>query len=597
MATQTVSLTPAPTGVTPQTPAKINTPSSPNTTPINAVNTPTLNDIGFADGSQFDSNGKQTKPPTPIPVVSADSATTDLTNKKAVLDNTQTAVTAQTAANTAKTQNDAATQAQTDATNAATKAATDTSNQTNAVQSTLDNLQQQLNDSETTANSQENDVIKQEQNNDDATTQAAIDYGKNIAAIANGTFPLSASQQAQLTTLQTYYNNLVQQQTTANTNYTAGVTQNNIVSGLQRYASNLALGNVQGAISAGIQKLGEIEATASKAMSDLETGFQTQDYDAINNSYKALTDAMAAKSKTLQDTYNNVKDQEANTADQLNNEMSNVFKSAQLSDDEKAQAFDQTLKSAQFNEQQKQDLVDNYYKGVSAAHEEQSIAIQQQNANTAAAKLQQDAQNDATNDAAAVVSSLNKTVDGKTYVDGTGLTDAQKALAIQNGQTVLTKDQNAAMTAVNNTQQQFGSLLTSLQQAGVLNDKFQFTLTGGMNTSGGQNNAGGTSGGILGLTKYHATGSAVPALDAFTKNIPDLAKSLDGLPNTGGLVSILNSNTPEDGDNAATLQTKFNNILDAIGSTQNSLIGGNGQPKSINLNGKVLNLQPDGTYE
>ena len=129
-------------------------------------------------------------------------------------------------------------------------------------------------------------------------------------------------------------------------------------------------------------------------------------------------------------------------------------------------------------------------------------------------------------------------------------------------------EQTSIMTTINNIQTQFGGLLSSLQQAGVLNDKGQFTITN--NPSTGITNKGGT----IGFLHYWAGGSAEPSIVNFGTNVKSMITDLQKLPGTGDLVQSLEDNTPLKTDNAQQLQTKFSNLTNDLLSSQNDLLGG-----------------------
>lgn len=439
--------------------------------------------------------------------------------------------------------------------------------------------------------------------------QAFQNVSQQITQLSQGTFPLSPAEQAQVNAVSNQYAQLVSQQQTTNSQFEAGTLMAAVTSGLQRYAPQMALGQVQDAVSSGIAQVADIEQKGAAALGTLESALQKNDYDMIQGAYTDLVGSLDAKSKAIADTTTatqtalkdavaNYQKQQTDYMTMQQNAITNSFKAQTLSDTEKNDLFNQTLSSDKFTETQKQDVVDNYYKGVTAQHEEQSIGIQQENAGIALAHLQLDQQTAAdteNNDAAAVLNGVNKTPSGSTYIDGTGFTAAQKALAVQNGQVVLGGDDLKAIQGVTGVTQQFGTLLTSLQNAGVLNSNFQFTIS--KNFVGAVSNKGESTGAF----QDWPAGSAEPAVQSFTTNLKSTISDLSKLPNTGDLVQTLSSNEFAKGDNAVQMQQKIVNITNALASTENSILSknlpSNQAPTQFNLNGKILNLQPDGSYE
>ena len=231
----------------------------------------------------------------------------------------------------------------------------------------------------------------------------------------------------------------------------------------------------------------------------------------------------------------------------------------------------------------KQQTFDNAIKLRTAANDAARVGIEQENANLALAKFQQDN----ANAAKTVTNATVTTPSGKKYVDGTGLDAAGKTAALNAGQVVLDGQSAQAMTAINNVQGQVGSLLSALQTAGV--DLTKITNPG----SPTQGNQGGTNG----FLQYHAAGSATPAVVNFGTNLKSMITDLQKLPGTGSLVSTLQNNVLTGKEDSTTMQTKITNITKALEDSQNALLVNNSQPAQIVLNGKTLTLQADGTYQ
>lgn len=152
-------------------------------------------------------------------------------------------------------------------------------------------------------------INDQRQSLDQQATQAYTDYTNQIAQIANGSFPLTQSQQAQVDALQAQFNQLYQQQLTANKNYEGAVTTLGIRSGRARYASEIESGNIQAAVSYGLSKLADINSQATNAVAALRQGFMDNDYKLINAQYTALQDLIKRKSDTLAEMQQSIKDE------------------------------------------------------------------------------------------------------------------------------------------------------------------------------------------------------------------------------------------------------------------------------------------------
>lgn len=138
---------------------------------------------------------------------------------------------------------------------------------------------------------------------------AAQEHVQQIQQLQNGTFPLSPEEQAQVTALQQQFENLKQLQLTANKNYEGAITTLGIRSGRSRYAPEIESGNIQQAISDGLIKVGNIEAQASKAVSDLKQAIQDKNYKAIDALYTATNDYLSKRKSTIDDIFQTVKDE------------------------------------------------------------------------------------------------------------------------------------------------------------------------------------------------------------------------------------------------------------------------------------------------
>lgn len=139
--------------------------------------------------------------------------------------------------------------------------------------------------------------------------QASATHQQQLAQILNGTFPLTADQQAQVAGLQSQLDQLRSQQQQANQNYVDATTILGIRSGAQQYAPAFAQGQITQAISQGVTKLAALDTQASASVASLKTGFLNNDYTLINSAYKDLTDAITAKDATLAAMQANVKEQ------------------------------------------------------------------------------------------------------------------------------------------------------------------------------------------------------------------------------------------------------------------------------------------------
>lgn len=128
----------------------------------------------------------------------------------------------------------------------------------------------------------------------------AID--KNTAdldSVMKGTFPLTASQQQQITDTKAMFDSVRQLQMTANANFQK-MTEN----AQFRFGTNLTdplsfANNNQAAINEGISKISEIDRNATKSMNDLQQAFMDKDYKMINDQYTKLQDQLKQKTDAI----------------------------------------------------------------------------------------------------------------------------------------------------------------------------------------------------------------------------------------------------------------------------------------------------------
>lgn len=154
------------------------------------------------------------------------------------------------------------------------------------------------------------DYVNQQRTSLDQQAQTNYDnYTAQVAQIANGTFPLTPSQQAQYNALQGQFEQLRQQQLTANKNYTGAITNLGIRAGRSRYAPDVEQGEIQGAINLGLSKIADIDTKSSAALASLQQGFEDNDYKLINAQYGALQDLMKEKNDSLASMQQSIKDQ------------------------------------------------------------------------------------------------------------------------------------------------------------------------------------------------------------------------------------------------------------------------------------------------
>ena len=185
----------------------------------------------------------------------------------------------------------------------------------------------------------------QTQNNANAIDNAITNSQNLVSQLQSGTVPLTADQQAQINALQNQFDVLRHQQLIANQNYTGSMTVAGIVSGRNMYAPEVEAGNVQAAVTTGIQKIGELDSKAASAIAQMRQGFEQSNFELITKANDSYLSALKAKSDSIQKMYDTVTAAQKDARDF-------AYKQAQ-------DFIQNTLASDKFTYQQKQDAIDN----------------------------------------------------------------------------------------------------------------------------------------------------------------------------------------------------------------------------------------------
>lgn len=178
---------------------------------------------------------------------------------------------------------------------------------------------------------------------DSLATQMSTQLGQLLA----GTIPLSAPQQALVTSLQNQLTQNEAQQTVANQSYTGAVTESAMRSGGE-YTPTQTAGLIQNAVSVGVAKIQALDNSAASTIAKIESDFQTQDFDIINKNYDVLSKQLDDKASALKDTYDTVTKA---IQDQRDTEASAA-----------KTAFDENLQSSQFDFTKSQAKIDDMFK-------------------------------------------------------------------------------------------------------------------------------------------------------------------------------------------------------------------------------------------
>lgn len=132
--------------------------------------------------------------------------------------------------------------------------------------------------------------------NDYQNTQDATSVLTSLHQIANGSYPLTADQQAQVAGLQQVFAGLIQEQKIANENLTGGTT---VAMNLYGMGNSVAgLGIIKGTVDSGLAKIADLNSKLVAAVAQMKSGFQTDNYNLIKGAYDEYN--AAAKEKQAQ---------------------------------------------------------------------------------------------------------------------------------------------------------------------------------------------------------------------------------------------------------------------------------------------------------
>ncbi len=166
--------------------------------------------------------------------------------------------------------------------------------------------------------------------------------------MAAGTFPLNALQKAQLDAMTKQFQDLIEKQKTANSNYEGVITRAGVASGRSRYAPEIEAGNIKAAVDQGLSKISSLQSQMSSALASMQSAFEQDNYGIMKDAYQAFTKAQADVQTNLDKMHKEVQDKIAEAQKRL--------------DEQKQQDIVNKLNSDKFTWQQKQDIFDNAIK-------------------------------------------------------------------------------------------------------------------------------------------------------------------------------------------------------------------------------------------
>lgn len=131
-----------------------------------------------------------------------------------------------------------------------------------------------------------------------------IDQGflSTLQQFQNGTFPLSPSENAQISSLQSMVQRQAEEQRLINTQLQSAYTNAGIAMGLNRGAPQRQASNLADVASRGLRKVADLELEGAGKVAELQTAIQDKNYKRILDLYNTTTNIFDRKATTLKDT-------------------------------------------------------------------------------------------------------------------------------------------------------------------------------------------------------------------------------------------------------------------------------------------------------
>lgn len=194
-------------------------------------------------------------------------------------------------------------------------------------------------------------------------------YKSQLDSIVNGTFQLTPAQQSLYDSVNQNFNLLRQEQNLQNIAYVQGMEVAEARSGELQGGMVTAQGNINAAVATGVRKIAELDSQASQALAQLQSGFRTDNLNAINAAWDSWQKYAAEKESTLKDMYTtsqqSIQDMRNQTYTMIQDTIKNTMASQQLTWTQKQNMIQNMLAQSQLDETKRHNLAieaENNYK-------------------------------------------------------------------------------------------------------------------------------------------------------------------------------------------------------------------------------------------
>lgn len=519
------------------------------------------------------SNPTTTTQPAPV-VLTSNAAQTDLTNKQTQSGQMQS-----------DAQNQAATVAANNAAQIAAQTPQGTPNQQSQTQgnqtsspedqltSLLNNLGNDNTQTDTDTATQLSPIQAQITATQSTLDQGFADTSAKLNAIASGTYPLSPSEQALLSSTTAIYQQTIQAQSTANTAFTGQMIEAMASLGINTSAPTQAIGNIQSSIDSGNSKISMMNAQMAQSLGQLQQGFQQQDYQMVQDSWTDTSNYLNTRMTTLTDMQNTVltqaQQQKTDNENFTKDAMSAIMDSNTIDNQTKQLA----LQNAQLSETTRHDIQQEAIDRANAAKGVYTMTSTGQIMNTVTGQVAGSQQANAAQDPSIIGHTGNPIVDANTkrsadgipFVDGTNLTgtlaDNAQLTAAQNNIPYLGKDAASGMAQAISVGDSLKTLQTQLSKVNA-SSYADRPLVQAMNAVGGATQANTT---VAAINSYKAT--AIPLLKALSNGASGFRITQTEL-NQASNMYLPNAN-----DTVAVAQAKIDNINQILSNGEKGIFG------------------------
>lgn len=191
----------------------------------------------------------------------------------------------------------------------------------------------------------------------------------SLTAIQNGSYPLTASQQAVINGLSTQLQQDVATQTQANANFTGATTVAQNLYGLGN--SLIGIGAIKATVDAGVQKIMDLQTKSAGAVAQMVDSFNKDNMTMLKTAYDVYDNSAKEIQANIDKIADGIRQAKVDAQNQQHQNFQDFMTSQNYTLATKKQAFDQYIQQATLDENKKKDATDAWYKA-------QDIALRQQ---------------------------------------------------------------------------------------------------------------------------------------------------------------------------------------------------------------------------